>query len=127
MNRPALTCPRPVTRTPAGLLAAIVLATTASGCASRASRDCATIAGDGFDRLSSAPADAAVLLRLANLPTEADVQWFGQGRDKVMVCDPSNSLVNPGCGGSIAYQFERSNDAWVSKGVLLPICDTGPT
>lgn len=108
-------------------LLAVAVATTLSACASRASRDCAAIAGDSFRRLPDAPADAAALLGLANLPTEADVQWFGQGRDKVMVCDPSNSLVNPGCGGSIAYQFERSGDNWVSKGVLLPICDTGPT
>lgn len=104
------------------MLAVVV---TVSGCASRGTRDCNSIAGPDWKPLSSAPADRAELLTRANLPSEADVQWYGQGQDKVMVCDPSNSLVNPGCGGSVAYQFERSGGVWASKGVLLPICDDG--
>ena len=98
---------------------------TLSGCATRGTQDCNSIAGKGWQHLSAAPADRAELLTRANLPSEADVQWYGQGSDKVMVCDPSNSLVNPGCGGSVAYQFERSGGVWTSKGVLLPICNDG--
>lgn len=107
------------------LLASALLVVTVTGCASRGARDCASIAGTSFSRLASPPADRSTLLALANLPGEAEVQWFGQGPDRVMVCDPSNSLVNPGCGGSIAYQFERSGDGWASRGLLLPICDDG--
>ena len=103
----------------------LAIAMTISGCASRGTRDCNSIAGPGWKALSSAPADRAELLTRANLPGEADVQWYSQGDDKVMVCDPSNSLVNPGCGGSVAYQFERSRGVWTSKGVLLPLCDDG--
>lgn len=105
---------------PALLIAASMLLT---GCASRGTQDCQAIAGPGWARLGSAPADSNELLVRANLPENAEVLWFGQGQDKVMVCDPSNSLVNPGCGGSTAYQFERSAGAWASRGVLLPVCE----
>lgn len=100
-------------------------AVTGAGCASRGALDCAAIAGKSFRKLATPPADSGRLLALSNLPAEAEVEWFGEGPDRVMVCDPSNSLVNPGCGGSIAYQFERRGSDWASKGVLLPICDDG--
>ncbi len=103
----------------------LAVAVIFSGCATRGTRDCNSIAGPGWKPLSSAPADRAELLTRANLPSEAEVLWYAQGPDKVMVCDPSNSLVNPGCGGSTAYQFERAAGIWASKGVLLPICDDG--
>jgi len=103
----------------------LAFAVTFSGCVTRGTRDCDSIAGPDWKSLSSAPADRAELLTRANLPSEADVEWYGQGPDKVMVCDPSNSLVNPGCGGSVAHQFERSGGVWASKGVLLPLCDDG--
>lgn len=113
-------------RSSARIALSIALALAASGCASRGARDCDSIAGPGWQHLSSAPADRVELLTRANLPSEADVLWFAQGEDKVLVCDPSNSLVNPGCGGSTAYQFERTaSGAWASKGVLLPICNDG--
>ncbi|WP_293392648.1 hypothetical protein [Nevskia sp.] len=106
-------------RTALLITAALVLA----GCASRGTQDCEAIAGPAWSRLSADPTDSRELLIRANLPDNAEVLWFGQGKDQVMVCDPSNSLVNPGCGGSTAYQFERKAGAWVSRGVLLPVCD----
>lgn len=106
-------------RTALLITAALVL----TGCASRGTQDCVAIAGPGWSRLAAEPTAGRELLVRANLPDNAEVLWFGQGQDKVMVCDPSNSLVNPGCGGSTAYQFERSAGAWVSRGVLLPVCN----
>lgn len=104
----------------------ITAAVALGGCVSRGTRDCEAIAGPEWSRLSTAPSEGPEILIRANLPENSEVLWFVQGRDKVMVCDPSTSLVNPGCGGSTAYQFERSGGAWTSKGVLLPVCDSGP-
>jgi len=111
---------------PASLIV-LAAALALGGCASRAVRDCNAIAGSDWKALSSAPPDRQELLTRANLPSESDVLWYGQGSDKILVCDPSNSLVNPGCGGSQAYQFERANGAWTSKGVLLSVCKLPPT
>lgn len=105
------------------LLITVTLAV--AGCASRGTRDCESIAGTGWSRLPATPADSREILIRANLPENSEVLWFGQGQDQVMVCDPSSSLVNPGCGGSTAYQFERRGGTWVSQGVLLPVCDDG--
>lgn len=90
-------------------------------CAGR-TRDCAAIAGPGWKALPGPPADSAELLTRANLASDSELVWFSQGPDKVLVCDHSNSLVNPGCGGSTAYPFERVGGRWVARGVLLDIC-----
>ena len=107
---------------------ALLITTTLalSACASRSTRDCEAIAGPSWSRLSAAPADSRELLIRANLPENSEVLWFANGPDQVMVCDPSAGLVNPACGGSTAYQFERNSGRWASKGVLLPLCDSGP-
>lgn len=103
------------------LLCTLALCTLLGACAGR-TRDCASIAGPGWKPLSSAPPDAAELLTRANLSNDPDLIWFGQGPDKVLVCDHSTSLVNPGCGGSTAYPFERVDGQWVGRGVVLDVC-----
>lgn len=105
------------------LILAAALAALLTGCAGR-TRDCAALAGPGWKPLPAPPADAAELLTRANLASDNDLLWFGQGPDKVLICDHSPSLVNPGCGGSTAYPFERVNQRWVAGGVLLDVCKT---
>jgi len=92
-------------------------------CAGRA-RDCAALAGPGWQPLAGPPPDSAELLTRANLSTDSQLVWFSQGPDKVLVCDHSTSLTNPGCGGSTAYPFERVNGKWIARGVALDICKT---
>lgn len=103
------------------LLTALGLCLLLGACAGR-TKDCAALAGPGWKALASPPPDSAELLTRANLPSDSELVWLAQGPDKVMLCDHSNSLVTPGCGASTAYQFERENGKWVSRGVLLDIC-----
>ena len=99
----------------------LALCVLLGACAGR-TRDCAALAGPGWHALPSPPADSPELLVRANLASDSELVWFNQGPDKVLVCDHSNSLVQPGCGGSTAYPFERINGKWVARGVLLDIC-----
>lgn len=91
-------------------------------CAGGRTHDCAKLAGPGWTALAGPPADAPELLQRANLPNDSHLVWLAQGADKVLICDFSNSLVTPGCGASTAYQYERVNSKWVSRGVLLDVC-----
>ncbi len=105
------------------LLTALALCALLGACVfGGRTKDCAALAGPGWKTLPGPPPDGRELLVRANLPSDAELVWFEQGPDKVLVCDHSNSLVQPGCGASTAYQFEKQDGKWVSRGVLLDIC-----
>jgi len=94
-----------------------------SACITSRAHDCAKLAGPGWQRLTTAPADAPELLVRANLPNDTDLVWFGQGPDKVLFCDHLRSLVNPGCNASTGYQYEKVDGKWTSRGLLLETCN----
>lgn len=104
-------------------IAALALSVLLSACIESPVRDCARLAGPGWTHLSAAPADAPELLTRANLPNDASLVWFGQGPDKVLFCDHTRSLVNPGCNASTGYQYEKKDGTWTSRGLLLDNCN----
>jgi hypothetical protein len=105
------------------LLNTVILCALLGACAGR-TRDCTALAGPGWKLLPGPPPDSRELLIRANLARDSDLIWLGQSEDKVMICDHSSSLINPSCGGSRAYPFERVNGKWVAGGLLLDVCNT---
>lgn len=104
------------------LAALLFAALGVAGCAGTIRGDCAELAGPGWTKLPGPPAEGADLLRRLNLPGDDQVVWFSQGADKVFICDHAYGLVNPACGGSTGYQYDKVDGKWVSRGVSLPVC-----
>jgi hypothetical protein len=92
------------------------------GCAGTIKGDCSDLAGPGWTKLGAPPADGPELLKRLNLPSDDQVVWFAQGESKVFICDHGFGLVNPACGGSTGYQYDKVDGKWVSRGISLPVC-----
>jgi hypothetical protein len=97
-----------------------------SGCADR-QRDCTSLAGPGWKRMSQPPPNARDLLALENIPADNQLMWLSKGPQQVIACYYARGITNPGCGGSSAYKFVQKDDHWTSQGQLLDFCDTGPS
>jgi hypothetical protein len=105
------------------LLTISLLAVLLAACASRQVTDCTKLAGPGFSALPAAPPNADELLAMQSLQADKDQLWLAKGPDRLTVCVYATGLVVPSCGGSRGYAFARQNGRWVSRGVLLDICD----
>ena len=104
-------------------LCVLMFSLVLAGCASRQVTDCEAIAGAGWTRLSTPPADAARLLSLQGIPDSDAAIWFGKGPDRVLACNYGVGLVSPGCCSSRAYEFVRAGHGWKPNGVLLSACN----
>jgi hypothetical protein len=109
--------PFPITRTIGVLLSALLIA----GCAGRQISGCTKLAGAGWTPIA-APANAANLLALENLPSQ-DVTWLADGSGRTMACLYAASLTDPSCGGSTAYVFEQKGGRWQLRDMLVDQCN----
>jgi len=104
------------------LLAGAVLA---SGCASTRVTGCTKLVGPNWDFMPKPPANADTLLRMENLPPDADVRWFARGGDQVLACVYSPPINNPSCNSSTAYIYGRDGDLWHYRDQMVDVCATG--